>query len=319
MKLHCSNIIVNNKQKRKPDKLNRFTPHVVHRSVAVIVTALFLLTGCNILRHECLIWCHDSTEVQNDYVIARNECQNQAEQKLHLFTSQMRGDSPKERNSMLLALFAKCMHAKDWGVTAPKKEEKPKEQANNPPRPGTPWSPSPYAIQQAPVTTVPAPSATPIPQPQSYYSYSPSQALAPPQGSALAPSRPGTSWSPAPYGIMGPADRAPTQVPASPNAVNIMPPQSYANPGTTNNYYQQQRPTPVYGQPYGQTYLTPSSPYGMNYNTPRQGSYFSYQQPPVVPARPAIQFNPDDEAIPYFAPETPQDRSRAGVGLAPGY
>lgn len=145
----------------------------------LIIAALLSLNGCNVMKGQCAFWCHDSTEVQNEYVYARDECQDMAEEKVNLFTNVGHSTSAKEKSSMLLALFAKCMHSKDWGVTAPKREEKPGNVAQNPPRPGTPWSPAPYGIQAPP----PAVQPTQVP---------PHAQLQP---------RPGTSWSPAPYGI----------------------------------------------------------------------------------------------------------------------
>ena len=86
----------------------------------MMVAGMLLLGGCT-----CVFGCKDGTGVQRAYVDARDECQAMAEDKVHLFSNPNAAPGQqgglKERNSMLLAIFAKCMHAKDWGVTAPQK------------------------------------------------------------------------------------------------------------------------------------------------------------------------------------------------------
>ncbi len=85
------------------------------------ISALLFISGCEM--RQCLLWCHDSTDVQRTYVSARDECQDLAEDKVHLFLPDYPAvRSEKEVSAALLALFAKCMHIKDWGVTAPKQE-----------------------------------------------------------------------------------------------------------------------------------------------------------------------------------------------------
>ena len=86
----------------------------------MMIAGVLLLGGCT-----CVFGCKDGTSVQRAYVDARDECQAMAEDKVHLFSNSNAAPGQqgglKERNSMLLAIFAKCMHAKDWGVTAPQR------------------------------------------------------------------------------------------------------------------------------------------------------------------------------------------------------
>lgn len=92
------------------------------KKTRILVVLLAIgLAGCDSVR-SCYFWCHDGTEVQRTYVDARDECQALAEDKAHLFLDQQSSGDPKAVNSALLALFAKCMHLNDWGVTAPKQE-----------------------------------------------------------------------------------------------------------------------------------------------------------------------------------------------------
>ena len=89
---------------------------------ALTLVLAALLSGCG-SGMDCVFWCHDGEDVQQTYVQARDECQNLAEDKVGLFLQGgPTGAAPKEVNSALLALFAKCMHIQDWGVTAPKQE-----------------------------------------------------------------------------------------------------------------------------------------------------------------------------------------------------
>lgn len=88
------------------------------RSVAALA-ALTLLGGCN-----CIFFCENGMDVQRAYVDSRNNCQYSAEKKIGLYFSEDFENqiTLKERNAGLLALFSQCMHAKDWGVTAPKRD-----------------------------------------------------------------------------------------------------------------------------------------------------------------------------------------------------
>jgi hypothetical protein len=86
---------------------------------AILASGLaFSLSSCT-----CIFWCHDDMAVQRDYVEDRDMCQSEAEKKVGLYIKPGQRISSKERNSMLLAMFAECMHAKDWGVTAPKTDD----------------------------------------------------------------------------------------------------------------------------------------------------------------------------------------------------
>lgn len=134
-----------------------------------------LLAGCGNMR-SCYFYCHDGTEVQRDYVFSRDECQNLAEDKVHLFLDGSSG--PKQVNSALLALFAKCMHIKDWGVTAPKQETNQpvpvgQAQASASNRAGVGLAPGFTSTNVAPV------NQQPMPQQQQFYPYPPAPSASP--------------------------------------------------------------------------------------------------------------------------------------------
>jgi len=141
------------------------------RHLAVML-GLLSLTGCG--STECLIFCHDETSIQSDYVVARDGCQDLAQQKV-AGSAAARGGDPKAMNTALLEHFAQCMKAQGWGVTSPKKTTStpggPNDTSN---LSGAPWTPTPYGIQQAPTAT--ARAAIPQQQPGAY-GYAPPQAF----------------------------------------------------------------------------------------------------------------------------------------------
>lgn len=92
---------------------------------AVVTAALMLLSGCH-----CWFFCYDDTKIQRTYVDVRDDCQDQAEDKVGFFSRFTQ--SSKERNATLLALFADCMHKDSWGVTSPKQKNKGKDVTNFP-------------------------------------------------------------------------------------------------------------------------------------------------------------------------------------------
>lgn len=102
-------------------------PRIISDSWRVIlpfVTLLsILLSGCVEVAGYCPYFCYDNMPVQTAYVAQRDQCQLLAERKIFLYADPERPPSPKERNTILLALFSECMHGKDWGVTAPKRED----------------------------------------------------------------------------------------------------------------------------------------------------------------------------------------------------
>ena len=129
-------------------------------SLLALAMAL-LLSGCE--SSFCLIYCHDSTDIQNGYVYARDDCQGTAEDIVSGMPS-YNGD-PKARNADLLENFARCMKQKGWGVTSPKKTTtKPGGPNDNSNLAGNPWDPSPYGARQAVIAQ---------PQPQQVYGYYP--------------------------------------------------------------------------------------------------------------------------------------------------
>ena len=95
------------------------TPSVIVKTTSSLCL-LFLLTGC--VEGYCFLFCYDSVPVQKAYVGQRDLCQLLAERKIPLYMDMENPPPPKERNTILLALFSECMHGKDWGVTAPKRE-----------------------------------------------------------------------------------------------------------------------------------------------------------------------------------------------------
>ena len=105
------------------------------------ISILALLSGCTT---QCVFWCHDGTEIQASYVTTRDECQDTAEEVIDRTVPD--NVAGKQRNTMLLEAFAKCMKAKNWAVTSPKKT---KVSAGGP-QPGDPWAPGPYSVQQQP-------------------------------------------------------------------------------------------------------------------------------------------------------------------------
>ena len=132
------------------------------------IAALALLSACDNMwepeRLPCIVFCYEEMDVQLDYVEARDDCQGLAEKKISLYENPNRPPpEEKERNAMLLALFSQCMHAKDWGVTAPQREVGETGPVPNHPIPNQP-SPGPYAqvpgqaagneTQQAPMVGV---------------------------------------------------------------------------------------------------------------------------------------------------------------------
>ena len=131
-----------------------------------MVATLLLLSGCT--NRRCIIFCHNQTEIQSGYVVARDECQDTA-QDIVSYSSNV-----KSRNESLLEAFAKCMKNEGWGVTSPKKtNSQPGGPNDNSQLSGNPWDPSPYGIQRG------APQAIQQQQPypaQQAYGYPPQQA-----------------------------------------------------------------------------------------------------------------------------------------------
>jgi hypothetical protein len=221
------------------------------RRIAAILFATLFLTGCENVR-SCIFYCHDGTEVQRTYVNARNDCQQLAEDKVHLFLNKDGGtNDPKKINSSLLALFAKCMHIKDWGVTAPKQEQNRPIAANaaaagsragvglapgfegsaSPVGDSYQQAPTPYAAQQAaPVRRAPAarnnmmrnaPAQQNIMQPAQDNRYQPRQAQ-PVYASPPPQSNPPAAVAPPPAAQPQPAPPAPQQ-----NSYRTAPPPAY--------------------------------------------------------------------------------------------
>lgn len=140
--------------------------HLGIRRLCGCFVASMMLASCS---SQCLIYCHDGTEIQVTYVTARNDCQDEAEARIGRNVTAP--SDKKERNTKLLELFATCMKKKGWGVTSPKKTKTTKGGPNdNSDLAGNPWAPTPYgatvaaqqayAYQQQPYTQSYQPYAT---------------------------------------------------------------------------------------------------------------------------------------------------------------
>ncbi len=90
------------------------------KSILSLILLPFLLSGC--MEGYCFFLCYEGLPVQTAYAERRDQCQLLAERKIILYEDPQHPPPPKERNTILLALFSECMHGKDWGVTAPKRE-----------------------------------------------------------------------------------------------------------------------------------------------------------------------------------------------------
>ncbi len=231
------------------------------------LSAALILSGCT--STQCIIFCHNETEIQADYVIARDDCQNLAQDVVP-----KRGDS-KQYNSELLFAFAKCMKDKGWGVTSPKKTTVvaggPNDNSN---LSGNPWDPSPYGAaaqssQQA--QSIQAQRGyDPYPAQQQPYGQ-------PPQSQQAQPFNDG--YSPYPADAYGQQQTYGQQSPYGQNQ-----PYSQQQPYGQTQAYGQSNPygqTQANGQPqqsYGQPAYGQSDPYGQQQGYGQTQSY-PLQQP----------------------------------------
>ena len=143
------------------------------KSGTLLLMTGLLLAACSSKR--CLIFCHDGTEIQSGYVVARNDCQGLAED---LVSDSSGGfETAKARNAELLENFARCMKQKGWGVTSPKRTStRPGGPNDNTNLAGDPWAPTPYGARQA-IVAAPAQAYGYYPQPAyGYAPYPPPQA-----------------------------------------------------------------------------------------------------------------------------------------------
>ena len=201
----------------------------------------------------CLLWCHNGTGIQSGYVVARDECQDTAQDVVGY--QNIKGNA---KNTALLESFAKCMKKSGWGVTSPKKPNKPTGNIN---LAGDPWAPSPYGITRAPA---------PAQVPQSYgrsggYAYAPAS---PPPGYAQ-------SYDPYYQGQYRQAPQAPQNY-----GYGYAPQQSYYSrgyapapaPAAPMNYNYAPAPTaPAYSGQYGGS--SPVAGYGAGRNSILDGPY----------------------------------------------
>lgn len=105
-----------------------YTAHMMNtpkKLIPWLVCLLLLpLSGCTFVDDGyCFFFCYDTAPVQAAYSAQRDQCQLLAERKIALYEDPQSPAPPKQRNTILLALFSECMHGKDWGVTAPKKQD----------------------------------------------------------------------------------------------------------------------------------------------------------------------------------------------------
>ena len=150
----------------------------------LLVLFSLLLSSCH--SRYCIFYCHNETSIQSGYVVSRDDCQDEAQDRV----SSARGNVGNY-NAALLEAFAKCMKQKGWGVTSPKKTATvPGGPNDNSTLSGDPWAPTPYGIQQQQAARAGQvqqgyPPPTAIQQP---YGYAPQpQVQQPPQPLQQAP------------------------------------------------------------------------------------------------------------------------------------
>lgn len=240
---------------------------------------------------NCLLFCHDETEIQSGYVVARNDCQSLAQQ---LVNSGWTGSS-NNRNTALLEAFAKCMKQKGWGVTSPKKTKtRPGGPNDNSQLAGNPWAPTPYGARAA----APAPQAVQVP-PSAAYGRAPQAVQVPRQ---QVPAQRGYPVAPPPQGAQ---PYYPPQQQATPQP--YAPPQYYYAPQVQpsyNPYPQNYSQMPAASPNYG---YVPAPQMPQNSNSFSGGFYGAYDD--YEEENPALQ----------GSGLGPQNSNRAGIGLAPGF
>lgn len=81
-----------------------------------INTALALCSGL------FLAACENQTQVQNDYVAHRDQCQSYAESNIGRFANPGESVDVRSRNAKLVTLFSDCMFEQGWTVATPERE-----------------------------------------------------------------------------------------------------------------------------------------------------------------------------------------------------
>jgi len=205
--------------------------------ILVLCATLLLLSSCG--GRNCIIFCHNQTGIQSGYVVARDDCQDLAQDVV------AHSPNTRNRNEALLEAFAKCMKNEGWGVTSPKKtNSNPGGPNDNSQLAGNPWDPSPYGIRQ------------PTAQPQAIQRQQPYPA------------------QPQPYGYASQQGYGYGQPPVQ---QRIYQNYGYSNPQAGYNPYPQSA-APAAPQSYGYPQVAPPAPqqnyvpsYGGGYS---QGGYF---------------------------------------------
>jgi hypothetical protein len=112
----------------------------------LLVAAFLLLAGC-----------YNPSRIQRNYVSQRDDCQQQAEQKMQKFDRPDRQISASSRNAELVSIFSDCMAKGGWQVASPKRKPPTRATAS----PSLPRLSPP--ITAAPAAPVAAPAPAPVP------------------------------------------------------------------------------------------------------------------------------------------------------------
>lgn len=102
---------------------------------------------------SCLLLagCYNPSSIQRSYVSQRDDCQQQAEQKMQKFDTPGRQISASSRNAELVSLFSDCMAKGGWQVASPKRKAPTRATA------------SPSLPRLSAPVTAPAPAPAPVP------------------------------------------------------------------------------------------------------------------------------------------------------------
>ena len=110
-----------------------------------------------------LAGCYNPSSIQRSYVSQRDDCQQEAEQKMQKFDTPGRQISVSSRNAELVSLFSDCMAKGGWQVASPKRKAPTRATASpSLPRLSAPVTAPPAAPVAAPV---PAPAPVPVSAP----------------------------------------------------------------------------------------------------------------------------------------------------------
>ena len=116
----------------------------------LLVAAFMLLAGC-----------YNPSSIQRSYVSQRDDCQQQAEQKMQKFDTPGRQISASSRNAELVSLFSDCMAKGGWQVASPKRKAPTRATAS----PSLPRLSGPVTAPPAAPVTAPAPAPVPVSAP----------------------------------------------------------------------------------------------------------------------------------------------------------